>query len=262
MISALNHMSGRSGAFVLRRLYYLINLATFTSLALRDWFKAMRLFNRYSYRSLVSQIIFTGIDALPTIIFLALVTGFVFTFRMIALFDSIADTVTILNYVIVLELGPMISAIVLISRTGSAITVELGNMKLHKEIEALELMGIDVNNFLVAPRILGATISQLSVAVFFTMVTLGVGILLSGLLLSPTYFKYFSDLISGLEPFMLIIFIIKNLLFGLFIGSIACYHGLKVDVSATEVPQQTQRSIVNSLLMLFIVDGLFALLMI
>jgi len=189
MISALNQVSGRSGVLVLRRLYYLINLATFTSLALRDWFKAMRLFNRYSYRSLVSQIIFTGIDALPAIIFLGLVTGFVFTFRMIALFDTIADTVTILNYVIVLALGPMISAIVLISRTGSAITVELGKMKLHKEIEALELMGIEVNNFLVAPRILGVTSSQLSIAVLFTMVTLGVGIQLSGLLLSPTYFK-------------------------------------------------------------------------
>jgi len=59
-------------------------------------------------------------------------------FRMIAFFDSIADTVTILNYAIALELGPMIAAIVLISRTGSAITVELGNMKLHKEIESLE----------------------------------------------------------------------------------------------------------------------------
>ena len=245
-----------------RKLYYLINLVTFSSFALRDWFKAMRLFDRYSYRSLVSQIIFTGIDALPTIVFLAVIAGFVFTFRLIALFDSIADTVTILNYVIALEMGPMIAGIVLISRTGSAITVDLGNMKLHREIESLELMGIDVNSFLVAPRILGVAISQLSVSVFFTMITLGVGILLSGLLLSPTYFKYFYDMAAGLQPLLLFVFVIKNILFGLFIGAIACYHGLKVEVSATEVPQQTQRAIVNSLLMLFIIDGLFALLMI
>lgn len=262
MINAFNNITGYSGSFVFRKLYYLIDLVTFSSFALRDWFKAMRLFDRYSYRSLVSQIIFTGIDALPTIIFLAVIAGFVFTFRLIALFDSIADTVTILNYVIALEMGPMIAAIVLISRTGSAITVDLGNMKLHREIESLELMGIDVNSFLVAPRILGVAISQLSVSVFFTMITLGVGILLSGLLLSPTYFKYFYDMASGLQPLLLFVFVIKNILFGLFIGAIACYHGLKVEVSATEVPQQTQKAIVSSLLMLFIIDGLIALLMI
>lgn len=262
MITTLNNITGYSGAFFLRKWIYLINLTTFSSLALRDWYKARRLFDRYSYRSLVSQIIFTGIDALPTIFFLALVTGFVFTFRTIALFDSIADTVSILNYLIALELGPMIAGLVLISRTGSAITVDLGNMKLHKEIESLELMGVDVNNFLVAPRILAVTISQLCVSVFFTMVTLGTGILLCGILLSPTYFKYFADMLEGLEPLLLMVFIIKNLLFGLFIGSISCYHGLKVGESATEVPQQTQQSIVNSLLMLFIVDGIIALLMI
>ena len=262
MINAVNSLTGYSGSFVFRKLLYLINIVTFSTFALRDWFKAMRIFDRYSYRSLVSQIIFTGIDALPTIFFLALIAGFVFTFRLIALFDSIADTVSILNYIIALELGLMIAGIVLISRTGSAITVDLGNMKLHKEIEALELMGIDVNYFLVAPRILGVAISQLSVSVFFTMVTLGAGILLSGLLLSPTYFKYFFDMASGLEPLLLFVFVVKNILFGLFIGTIACYHGLKVEVSATEVPQQTQQAIVNSLLMLFIIDGIIAILMI
>lgn len=262
MIQSLNTILGWPGSFVLRRLSYLVDLITFTVFALKGWFKYIRLFDRQSYRPLVSQIIFTGIDALPTIIFLGAITGFVFTYRLIAIFDSIGDTVSILNYTVGLELGPMISAIILISRTGSAITVDLGNMKLHKEIESLELMGIDINNYLVAPRILGTTISQVCIAVFFTLVTLSVGILLSGLLLSPTYFKYFFELAAGLDPIILPVFILKNILFGLFIGAIACYHGLRVGVSATEVPQQTQQAIVNSLLMLFVVDAVFVLLMI
>ncbi len=262
MIQSLNTILGWPGSFVLRRLSYLVDLVTFILIALKDWFKYIRIFDRQSYRPLVTQIIFTGIDALPTIIFLGVVTGFIFTYRLIALFDSIGDTVTILNYAIGLELGPMISAIILISRTGSAITVDLGNMKLHKEIQALELMGIDINNYLVAPRILGATISQLSIAVFFTLVTMSTGILLSGLLLSPTYFKYFFELAVGLDSMVLPVFIFKNILFGLFIGAISCYHGLSVRESATEVPQQTQQAIVNSLLMLFMVDAVFALLMI
>jgi phospholipid/cholesterol/gamma-HCH transport system permease protein len=262
MVQSASEIFGWFGSIVLRRLYYLIDLVTFITLSLKDWFKYIRIFDRQSYRPLVTQIIFTGIDALPTIVVLGAVTGFVFTYRLIALFDSIGDTVSLLNYAIGLELGPMISAIILISRTGSAITVDLGDMKLHKEIEALELMGIDINNYLIAPRILGTTISQLAIAVFFTLVTLSVGVLLSGLLLSPTYFKYFFDLVAGLDPIILPVFILKNVLFGLFIGAIACYHGLRVKESATEVPQQTQTAIVSSLLMLFVVDAIFALLMI
>lgn len=262
MLNLASQITGRSGAFVLRRFAYLVNLATFSSFALRDWFKSISLMDRYSYRSLVSQVIFTGIDALPTIIFLAIVSGFVVTFKMIAIFDSITDTVSLLNYFVVMELGPMIAGFILISRTGSAITVDLANMKLHKEINALELMGVDINNFLIAPRILGVTLSQLTISLVFTTITLSVGILLSSLLVSPTFLKYFTDLITGIEPVVLLTFVVKNLLYGFFIGVISCYHGLKVNDSATEVPQQTQKSIVNNLLMIFIIDGIIALLLI
>ncbi|MCW9012816.1 MAG: ABC transporter permease [Gammaproteobacteria bacterium] len=262
MTNTINTILGWPGYFILKRLSYLLNLTTFTVFALRDWFKKIRLLNRDSYRPLVSQIIFTGIDAMPVITILALIIGFVFTFRLIALFDSVGDTVTILVYLVGLEIGPMMSAFTLISRTGSAIAVDIGNMKLHKEIEALEYMGIDINEYMIAPRILGATISQLAVAVFFTLISMVSGILLSGLLLSKTHFNYLTQLAQGLDPIVLPIFIAKNILFGLIIGATACYHGLKVDKSPTEVPQQTQKAIVNTLVMLFLIDGIFALLLI
>ena len=262
MTQTINTILGWPGYFLLKRLSYLLNLTTFTAFALRDWSKRLRFFNRESYRPLITQIIFAGVDALPVITILALITGFVFTFRLIALFDSVGDTVTLLVYVIGLEIGPMMAAITLISRTGSAITVDLGNMKLHNEIQSLEFMGIDINEYMVTPRILGAAIPQLAIAVYFTLVTLVSGILLSGLLLSKTHFNYLTQMAQGVDPVVLPIFVLKNIMFGLIIGATACYHGLKVNTSPTEVPQQTQRSIVNTLVMLFIVDGIFALLMI
>lgn len=258
----LDTLLGWPGAFILRRLDYLVCLTTFISFVLYAWFSRLRIFNRQSYRPLVTQIIFTGVDAMPVILFLSLITGFILTFRMIALFDSVGDTVTMLLYLIGLEVGPMIAAITLISRTGSAIAVDLGNMKLHREIESLEAMGVDINEYLVAPRILGVAVSQLVVAVFFTAVTLISGVLLSGLLISPTHFSYLFKLVEGVEPMMLALFVVKNILFGLTIGSIACYHGLNVERSATEVPQQTQRAIVNILTTLFIIDGLSAMVLI
>lgn len=257
----LNRLLGTPGVFLLGKLDYLINLSCFVIFTLFEWFRYRRFFNRQSYRPLITQIIFSGVDALPTIIFLSLVTGFIFTFRIIALFESVTDTLSILIFIIGLEAGPMIAAIIMISRTGSAITVDIANMKLHREIQTMEWMGIDVNDYLIAPRIIGVTISQLSVAVFFTFLTLLSGILLSGLLLSPTHFKLLFKLSDHIEPMILLIFVIKNLLFGITIGATSCYHGLKVGSSPTEVPQQTQQAIVNMLVMLFIIDGAVAILM-
>ncbi len=257
----LNRLLGAPGVFLLGKLDYLINLSCFVIFTLFEWFRYRRFFNRQSYKPLITQIIFSGVDALPTIIFLSLVTGFIFTFRIIALFESVTDTLSILIFIIGLEAGPMIAAIIMISRTGSAITVDIANMKLHREIQTMEWMGIDVNDYLIAPRIIGVTISQLSVAVFFTFLTLLSGILLSGLLLSPTHFKLLFKLSDHIEPMILLIFVIKNLLFGITIGATSCYHGLKVGSSPTEVPQQTQQAIVNMLVMLFIIDGAVAILM-
>lgn len=262
MTQALNKLVGAPGAFLLHKLDYLVSLTSFLLFALLDWAKNFRFLHRYSYRPLVTQIIFTGVDAMPTIVFLSLVTGFIFTFRMIALFESLTDTLSILIFIIGLEAGPMIAAIILISRTGSAITVDIANMKLHREIQSMEYLGIDINYYLVAPRIIGVTISQLAVAVFFTALTLIVGILLSGLLLSPSHYKLLLQITTHIQPLTLLLFIMKNILFGLTIGATACFHGLQVGTSPTEVPQQTQRAIINMLVMMFVIDGIMALLMI
>ena len=259
MLQLITRVPGATGAFVLRRIDYLVNLTTFVCFVLQAWFSRLRLFKRNSYRPLVTQIIFTGVDAMPVIVFLGLLTGFILTFRMITLFDSVGDTVTMLIYVIGMELGPMIAAITLISRTGSAITVDLGNMKLHGEIRSLEIMGVDINEYLVAPRLMGVAISQLVVAVFFTVITLVSGIILSGLINSTLHFSYLFHLTDGITPLMLLVFVVKNMLFGLTIGAVACFHGLRVGVSATEVPQQTQRAIVNILTLLFVIDGVSAM---
>jgi phospholipid/cholesterol/gamma-HCH transport system permease protein len=258
----MNRLLGWPGAVVLGRLEYLVNVTTFVTLVLRDWFVHMRFFSRHSYRPLVTQIIFTGVDAMPSIIFLALVTGFILTFRMISLFDSVTDTMTMLIYMMGLEVGPIIAAITLISRSGSAIAVDIGNMKLHREIQSLEIIGVDINEYLIAPRIIGVTVSQLVVAVFFTFITLTSGILLSGLLGSPQHFSYLFKLADSVQPLMLLLFVVKNVLFGLTIGAVACYHGLCVGTSATEVPQQTQAAIVSTLVMLFVIDGISAMVLI
>ncbi|MDH3360355.1 MAG: ABC transporter permease, partial [Desulfobulbaceae bacterium] len=173
MLRPFVFLFGLTGHFVIRIFSYLFDLAAFIIKALNGWFRQAKLFDRRTYSSVVSQIIFTGVDALPAITLLGLITGFVITFRLIAIFDVVGGTVnmiTILTELVGLELGPLIAAIVLISRSGSAITVDIGNMQLRGEIEALELLGVNLDDFLITPRMIGTAVSQLVLAVYFTLV--------------------------------------------------------------------------------------------
>lgn len=255
-------ITGLSGRFFLRSILYIINLFTFSSFALRDWYKSNRILEAKSYRTVVAQIIFTGIDALPTITFLGLAAGFVFTFRFISILDSIGatdDIVNLLVNIICLGIGPFIAAIILISRTGSAIVVDLGNMKLHGEIDGLELLGININDYLIAPRLIGTAISQLAITVYFTLIALVFGIALSGLLTSVSHFDFLYEISTAFTPYLIMVFIIKNILFGFVIAATSCYNGLSVRTSPTEVPQQATRAIVNSLIFVFIIEGLMSM---
>lgn len=253
---------GWIGRLFLKPTLYLINLTTFSINVVLDWKKNNKLLKKSSYKKIISQLIFTGIDALPAITLLAIIVGFLFTFRLIAIVDSVGgteDLVDLLIKVIGLGIAPLISAFILISRTGSAIVVYIGNMKLHGEIQSLELLAINVNNFLIAPELISCAIAQLVLTVYFTMITIVGGILLSSFMISNEHLELLSLLPEAISPTMLAAFVVKNLLYGFIIGSTACYHGLSVVKSLTEMPQQTQKAIINSLIIIFIIDALLGL---
>ncbi|HHJ34848.1 MAG TPA: ABC transporter permease [Gammaproteobacteria bacterium] len=255
-------ITGWPGRKIIHHVLYVINLMTFSMLALRDWFNKNRLFDSRSYSATVAQIIFTGVDALPTITFLGLATGFIFTFRLISISNTLGGTEDITNLlisVICLSAGPFLAAIIIISRTGSAIVVDLGNMKLHGEIEALENLGININDYLIAPRIISTAISQLAITVYFTVIALLSGILISTVLINPTYFNFIFKISNSFTPYLISIFVVKNIIFGFVIATVACYNGLRVQSSATEVPQRTTASIVQSLSFVFVIDALLTL---
>ncbi len=259
--SPLTLVTGWLGRQIMRVLYYQVELTLFLGHALRDWRRHSSLLNRATYRSLVSQLIFTGIDALPTITLLSLAVGLSITAQlilMVQVFGSTTDVVNLLSNLVALELGTLLTAIVLIGRSGSAIAVDLGNMKLRGEVESLELLGINVNHFFITPRVLGTTIAQLVLAVYFSVLSVVSGVIFSAMLVSGGYLKYLTEIPLAFDPLLLFLFIGKNLAFGMLIGTVACYHGLRVAHSVTEVPQQTQKAIVNALSLVFIIDGLLA----
>ncbi len=260
LAATANAILGRTGRVAMRSVAFVLDLTVFASSSLLRWLAEGRRGRRAGYSPLIPQLVFSGVDALFLLGVLGLATGLVVTYRLIGLLGVISGeyTLRVLVDLVALELGPLITAIILISRSGAAIAVDLANMKQHGEVEALELLGVDIHEYAVAPRILGTTVAQLGLAVYFTLVALVGGVLLAGVFISSSYFTYLHSLATVFGPAEVLGFTVKNLLFGAAIGATASYCGLQAEQSPTEVPKQMQRAIVNGLLLVFLVDGVMA----
>jgi len=254
-------VTGSFGRPVVAAFIYAVDLAVFIWRSVTDRSRHRRLWNRASRRAVVTQVIFTGVDALPAILILSLAMGVgVIAQLVLALqeFGTQSYVVTVITDLVALELGALLTAIFLVGRSGSAITVDLLNMKLNNEIHALELLGININDFLIVPRLIGCSVAQLVLAIIFSFVTLTSAVFVTAVFAPINLVQYFNAIVGAFTGLDIAVFIFKNALFGLIIGSIACFHGLQIKESVTEVPQQTQKAIVSTLLIIFILDGILA----
>jgi phospholipid/cholesterol/gamma-HCH transport system permease protein len=153
----------------------------------------------------------------------------------------------VLVAVVLRELAPLITAIVVAGRSGTAIATELGNMKVSSEILALRSLGIDPPRFVVMPRLVATAVSVAVLMVYFAAVvflgTLGVGLVLS----DGSSEALFNGISAALTVYDLPLFLAKGVGLGIIVGWLSCHYGLEVRSSPTEVPQMASRGVVMSL---------------
>ncbi len=204
----------------------------------------------------------SGAKALPIIAMLGFLIGLILAFQGAVLMAQFGAEIYIADFVgksVVRELGPLITAIIVAGRTGSAFAAELGTMKVNEEIDALTTMGLDPVRFLVIPRVIGATLMTPLLAVLTNLFGMAGGaVVMRGLgfplityvnrvLASVTAADYFGGLI-------------KATIFGLLISSAGCLCGLRTGEGASAVGNSATRAVVNSIIMIVIADGIFAVL--
>lgn len=168
---------------------------------------------------------------------------------------------SIMVIVVVRELGPLLAALLLLARVGTANVVQLGTARATGEVEALEALGIDPVHYMVVPRVVGMALS-----VFCLTVYLIIGALVSGYLwaflqdvpLQPG--DYFSQLARALSGLDFLLLALKAAAFGFIIAIITCYHGLAQPLRIEEVSQATVRAVAQSVIACILVDALFILL--
>jgi phospholipid/cholesterol/gamma-HCH transport system permease protein len=213
---------------------------------------------------IIRQIARSGLLLLPMASFFSLALGLVVIGQSVSLLSRVGATQflgIIMVTVVVRELGPLLTALLVLCRTGTAHVVELGTARALGEVEALEVMGIDPIHYLVVPRAIGMAIGILSLTVYLIL-----GALVSGywwafvqdVPLTPLdYLRQATEALSGLDFLLLAL---KPAGFGFIIAVVTSYHGLAHPLSVAEVSVSTVRAVSQSIVLCGLLDALFLVL--
>lgn len=155
------------------------------------------------------------------------------------------------------ELGPIITAILLAGRSGSAFAAEIGTMKVDEELDALTTMGLDPVRFLVMPRVFAATLAMPVLTIFGELAGLVGGALVLRLMDIPPV-VYWSHVVSTSGVFMIAFGLAKSCLFGFLIGLIGCGAGMRTKSTADGVGAAATTAVVGGIVAIALADGLLA----
>jgi len=216
---------------------------------------------RIRWRSTVEQMRIMGFDSLPIVILIAVFIGIIMAVQSgyylskLGASTLIADSVAIS---LMRELGPLMTAIIVTGRSGSAIAAELGTMAVSEEIDALRVMGLNPVHFLVVPRFLAMVVMLPCLTAFAIMTGL-----LGGMVVTVAAFEvgttaYLAHTRDALELRDILICLLKSAVFGAIIAKIGSYQGLRVSGGAAAVGHSTTAAVVASIVLIIAADVVFA----
>lgn len=218
---------------------------------------------RLRWSAISSTIEITGFQALPIIALLSFMIGVVLTYQMglqLRNYGANIFIVDLLGLAVLREFGPLLTAIMVAGRTGSAFTAQLGTMQLNEEIDALRTMAISPSELLVLPRLIGLFITLPLLTVWADIFSIFGGMVMAKSMLQVTWIDFLSRFQQVIALRSLIVGIGKTCVFALIIASIGCFQGLQVSGSATSVGRQTTKSVVQAIFFIIVVDALFSIL--
>ena len=203
------------------------------------------------------QVYFTGLEAFNRMALIAVFIGAVIIMQTSNIFGANAVLLgKILSWTVLRELGPLFAAVLVIARSGVAMTSELATMKLSGEIDTLKRMGINPIDYLIVPRITGCIVTLALLTVYLQAAAIFGGLILCSLVIEISIPQALSALVAAVELSDIFLSLMKSLMFGSVAGSIVCLQGLSVTSSITEIPQATIRAVMRSFLAVFVINGL------
>ncbi|HVP08582.1 MAG TPA: ABC transporter permease [Burkholderiales bacterium] len=205
-----------------------------------------------------------GVTALPVTMLVGFLVGIVLTYLSALQLKRYGADLLVINIVgigVLRELGPMLASIISAGRSGSALTAQLGVMRVTEEVEALSVMGISVTSRLVLPRVLALAVALPLVAFCTDMAALAGAMLISKYTLGIMPGAFLQALPEAVKVVNFWIGIGKSSAFGFAVAFIACHYGLRVLPNTDSLALGVTRSVVASITAVIILDAIFAILL-
>ena len=254
-------LTGYLGRMLFRFLLTLQGLGAFALIALGVMITRFRTAPQVIRPLVFAEGARAGLRLLPMFSFIAAALGLVVigqTVSWLTRVGAINYLGTVMVVVVVRELGPLVTALLVLARIGTANVIELGTARAMGEVEALEALGIDPVHYLVVPRVLGMALGVFSLTVYLIL-----GALFSGYLwafvqdvpLRPG--DYLSQLAAALGGLDFVLLGVKTFLFGTVIALVTCYHGLAQPLRLEEVSRATVAAVAQSIIICVLIAALF-----
>ena len=215
------------------------------------------------WRDLSGHLYRIGAAALPITALVGFLIGVVLAYltsQQLRQFGADAYIVNILGVSLIRELGPMLAAILIAGRSGSAITAQIGVMRVTEELDAMRVMGISHSFRLVMPRAMALALAMPLISVLTTLAALAGGMLAADVSLDITPTFFINALPAAVHLNNLVLASAKSVVFGVLIALIGCHYGLRVKPNTQSLGEGTTASVVTSITVVILVDALFAVL--
>jgi phospholipid/cholesterol/gamma-HCH transport system permease protein len=236
-------------------------LVAFTGHLTESLVSLVRYPGRFRLRDAVDVAELAGVTAIPLVVVFGFLFGLILAFQSIIplrTFGAQVFVADLLGAAMFRELGPLMTAILVSARSGSAFAAELGTMKVNEEIDALRTMGIEPVDFLVLPRVVAAV----AVIPGLTLLLTGAALAGGSLVFLSLGYSFTTFVVRVIAATSLIDFLTglgKAMVLGVVVGGIGCLRGLETGRGAGEVGRSTTSAVVSGILLIVVVEGLFAL---
>lgn len=208
-------------------------------------------------RSAVEHFVEFGVRSLPIVGMISFLVGVIMAMQSAYTLQQFGAEIFIANLVgisAIRELAPLMTAILITGRSGSAIAAEIGTMKVAEEIDALQVMGLNPTKFLVVPKFLAMLLAVPCVTVLSMLIMILGGFFIAIVVLNIDFWAYYNQTANALVGKDMFTGLVKSVFFAIAICWTGVYRGFQVEGGAEGVGRQTTSSVVTSIFLIIVVD--------
>ncbi|MDC0535131.1 ABC transporter permease [Francisellaceae bacterium] len=240
-----------------------LNLINFIGLIAVDVCQKLKRPSFSNVGSIIEIIGSAGMQAVGISCLLCFLIGVVLAYQMgqqLQQYGASIFVVDLLGISLLREFAPLITAIIVAGRSGSAFAAQIGTMKAQEEVDALQTFGISPISRLVMPRIIGLCIALPLLVVLTDIASMFGGMVMSNTFLGITYVEFLQEVGRSVSPNNYIIGLVKTPFFAIIISTVGCYRGLMVKGNAASIGEETTKSVVYGIFFIIVADAMFSIL--